>query len=31
LISEVRSLSTVNDAIEDVEAGRVPARVVFVP
>ena len=31
VITEVRSLETVNDAIEDVEAGRVPARVVFVP
>jgi propanol-preferring alcohol dehydrogenase len=31
VITEVRSLSTVNEAIEDVEAGRVPARVVFVP
>jgi hypothetical protein len=31
LITEVRSLSTVNDAIDDVVAGRVPARVVFVP
>ena len=31
VITEVRSLETVNDSIEDVEAGRVPARVVFVP
>jgi propanol-preferring alcohol dehydrogenase len=31
VITEVRSLATVNDAIADVEAGRVPARVVFVP
>ena len=31
VITEVRSLSTVNEAIEDVEAGRVPARIVFVP
>jgi propanol-preferring alcohol dehydrogenase len=31
VITEVRSLETVNEAIEDVEAGRVPARVVFVP
>lgn len=31
VITEVRSLETVNDAIEDVEAGRVPARIVFVP
>jgi propanol-preferring alcohol dehydrogenase len=29
--TEVRLLETVNDAIEDVEAGLVPARVVFVP
>ncbi len=31
VITEVRSLEGVNQAIEDVEAGRVPARVVFVP
>jgi propanol-preferring alcohol dehydrogenase len=31
VITEVRSLSSVNEAIDDVEAGRVPARVVFVP
>jgi propanol-preferring alcohol dehydrogenase len=31
VITEVRALETVNDAIEDVEAGRVPARIVFVP
>ncbi|HEY1316146.1 MAG TPA: alcohol dehydrogenase AdhP [Gaiella sp.] len=31
VITEVRSLATVNEAIADVEAGRVPARVVFVP
>jgi propanol-preferring alcohol dehydrogenase len=31
VITEVRPLATVNDAIEDVEAGRVPARIVFVP
>jgi propanol-preferring alcohol dehydrogenase len=31
VVTEVRSLETVNEAIEDVEAGRVPARIVFVP
>jgi propanol-preferring alcohol dehydrogenase len=31
VITEVRPLATVNDAIADVEAGRVPARIVFVP
>ena len=31
VITEVRPLSTVNEAIEDVDAGRVPARIVFVP
>jgi propanol-preferring alcohol dehydrogenase len=31
VITEVRPLATVNEAIEDVEAGRVPARIVFVP
>jgi alcohol dehydrogenase, propanol-preferring len=31
VITEVRPLDTVNEAIEDVEAGRVPARIVFVP
>ena len=31
VVTEVRPLSTVNDAIEDVDAGRVPARIVFVP
>jgi propanol-preferring alcohol dehydrogenase len=31
VITEVRPLATVNDAIEDVEAGHVPARIVFVP
>jgi propanol-preferring alcohol dehydrogenase len=31
VVTEVRPLSSVNDAIEDVEAGRVPARIVFVP
>ena len=31
VITAVRSLETVNDSIEDVEAGRVPARVVFGP
>jgi propanol-preferring alcohol dehydrogenase len=31
VITEVRQLDTVNESIEDVEAGRVPARIVFVP
>jgi propanol-preferring alcohol dehydrogenase len=31
VIREVRPLEGVNEAIEDVEAGRVPARVVFTP
>ena len=31
VVTEVRPLSSVNDAIEDVDAGRVPARIVFVP
>jgi propanol-preferring alcohol dehydrogenase len=31
VITEVRPLDTVNESIEDVEAGRVPARIVFVP
>ena len=31
VIREQRPLSEVNDAIADVEAGRVPARVVFTP
>ncbi len=31
VITEVRPLESVNDAIQDVEAGRVPARIVFVP
>jgi D-arabinose 1-dehydrogenase-like Zn-dependent alcohol dehydrogenase len=31
VITEVRQLESVNEAIEDVEAGRVPARIVFVP
>jgi len=31
LIREVRPLDTVNEAIADVEAGRVAARVVFEP
>jgi propanol-preferring alcohol dehydrogenase len=31
VITEVRRLETVNESIEDVEAGRVPARIVFVP
>jgi alcohol dehydrogenase, propanol-preferring len=31
VITEVRSLDTVNESIEDVDAGRVPARIVFVP
>jgi propanol-preferring alcohol dehydrogenase len=31
VITEVRPLETVNRSIEDVEAGRVPARIVFVP
>jgi propanol-preferring alcohol dehydrogenase len=31
VITEVRPLATVNGAIEDVKAGRVPARIVFVP
>jgi hypothetical protein len=30
VITEVRELDTVNESIEDVEAGRVPARIVFV-
>ena len=31
VIRETRSLSEVNEAIADVEAGRVPARIVFTP
>ena len=31
VITEVRSLASVNDSIDDVEAGTVPARIVFVP
>jgi propanol-preferring alcohol dehydrogenase len=31
VITEVRPLDAVNESIEDVEAGRVPARIVFVP
>jgi propanol-preferring alcohol dehydrogenase len=31
VITEVRQLESVNEAIDDVEAGRVPARIVFVP
>jgi propanol-preferring alcohol dehydrogenase len=31
VITEVRPLAAVNEAIEDVEAGRVPARIVFTP
>jgi propanol-preferring alcohol dehydrogenase len=31
VIRETRSLSDVNEAIADVEAGRVPARIVFTP
>jgi alcohol dehydrogenase, propanol-preferring len=31
VIRETRSLGDVNDAIADVEAGRVPARIVFTP
>ncbi len=29
MIRETRTLDRVNEAIEDVEAGRVPARIVF--
>jgi propanol-preferring alcohol dehydrogenase len=31
VITEVRPLASVNEAIADVEAGNVPARIVFVP
>ena len=31
VITEERSLASVNDSIDDVEAGTVPARIVFVP
>jgi alcohol dehydrogenase, propanol-preferring len=31
VITEVRPLESVNESIEDVEAARVPARIVFVP
>ena len=31
VIRETRSLGTVNEAMADVEAGRIPARVVFTP
>ena len=31
VITEVRPLEAVNEAIADVEAGRVPARIVFRP
>ena len=31
VITEVRPLETVNESIDDVEAGRVPARIVLVP
>ena len=31
VITEVRPLASVNEAIDDVEAGTVPARIVFVP
>jgi propanol-preferring alcohol dehydrogenase len=31
VITEVRRLDTVNESIADVEAGHVPARIVFVP
>ena len=31
VIQESRSLGDVNEAIADVEAGRVPARIVFTP
>ena len=31
VITEVRPLASVNEAIDDVEAGNVPARIVFVP
>ena len=31
VITELRPLETVNESIDDVEAGRVPARIVFTP
>lgn len=31
VIRETRSLASVNEAMADVEAGRVPARIVFTP
>jgi propanol-preferring alcohol dehydrogenase len=31
VITEVRPLDTINESITDVEAGRVPARIVFTP
>ena len=31
VIRETRSFADVNEAIADVEAGRVPARIVFTP
>lgn len=31
VIREVRPLTEINEGIEDVEAGRVPARIVFEP
>jgi alcohol dehydrogenase, propanol-preferring len=31
VVTEVRPLASVNEAIDDVEAGRVPARIVLVP
>jgi hypothetical protein len=31
VIIELRPLDTINESIADVEAGRIPARIVFTP
>ena len=31
VITELRPLDTINESIADVEAGRIPARIVFTP